>query len=217
MVGNSLRIAADRHSTSPGSSRASVAIDHANDSAFSCVLGSSAGSRQLTTRPTPPSSLRSSSSKASTWRTRATRALKAFARSSEPSSDSLAMLRNLPKQPRLKPTSWIFGLFCSSSEKMSSVRARNCGWLPSRSSSGCTPSSFSMFRAQSRSSQHLSITSRAVAMPSFVRSCALICWMASAITWFGSSSLPKASSMAFSRNSRSSSDNCLKLLGAVPS
>mmetsp|Transcript_53969 Transcript_53969/g.167257 ORF Transcript_53969/g.167257 Transcript_53969/m.167257 type:complete len:235 (+) Transcript_53969:456-1160(+) len=198
--------------------RPSAARDRTKEAAFSRDLASSSGSKKASMSRMPPAPLSRVSSKTAAWRTRATRALKALARSSEPLGQALTTPRRVFMAPRLTPASCILGLLQSSSARISSVRTRmGPSWLSSRSSSGCSPLSFSTFRAQSTSSQHLSRTSRAVAMPSSVRSWDVICAMASCMTLFGSSILPNASSIAFSRNSLSSSDMGLNFDGAVPS
>mmetsp|Transcript_2600 Transcript_2600/g.5170 ORF Transcript_2600/g.5170 Transcript_2600/m.5170 type:complete len:258 (+) Transcript_2600:298-1071(+) len=198
--------------------RPSVASERTKEAAFSRDLASSSGSRKLRMIPTPPAPRSSVSSNTSTWRTRATRALKALPRSSEAFGQSLMILRQAFMAPRLTPACWMLGLLEKSRARTSSVRTRMAPECVSRRSiSGWRPLSFSMLRAQSTSSQHLSITSSAVAMLSSVLSFEFICAMASCMILFGSSILPKASSMAFSRNSLSSSESGLKFDGLVPS
>mmetsp|Transcript_33151 Transcript_33151/g.45064 ORF Transcript_33151/g.45064 Transcript_33151/m.45064 type:complete len:256 (+) Transcript_33151:377-1144(+) len=198
--------------------RLSRASERTKEAAFSREPGSSSGSKKLCMTPRPPAPRSRVSSKTSTWRTRATRALKAFARSSDPLGHSWTSLRKVFMAPRLTPACWMSGLLENISARISRVRTRMgplC--VSSRSSIGCKQSSFSMLRAQSRSSQHLSISSSAVAMASFVLSLDLICSTASCMILFGSSICPNASSKALSRNALSSSDSGLNSDGAVPS
>mmetsp|Transcript_59570 Transcript_59570/g.177244 ORF Transcript_59570/g.177244 Transcript_59570/m.177244 type:complete len:311 (-) Transcript_59570:31-963(-) len=198
--------------------RPSVARERTKEAAFSRDRASSSGSRNDRMMAMPPAPLSRVSSKTATWRTSATRARKALARSSEPRGHSPTNLTKTFMAPRLTPACWMSGLLLSRSARISSARTRMgplC--VCRRSMSGCRPLSFSTLRAQSTSSQHLSRTSRAVAMLSSVRSFELICSIASRMILFGSSIFPNASSIAFSRKALSSSESGLNCDGAVPS
>mmetsp|Transcript_75934 Transcript_75934/g.246430 ORF Transcript_75934/g.246430 Transcript_75934/m.246430 type:complete len:347 (-) Transcript_75934:24-1064(-) len=186
--------------------------------AFSRVLGSSAGSRSAANSATPPSDLRRVVSCATNDLTSAMRVRKAFDLSSDAFSASRVNFKKMPMAPLLMPASCMFGLLENSSAKISNPRIlTDPSTLTTMSRSACRPSSFSTLRATSGSSQSLSMTSKAVAMLSFVLSSDLICAIASINTLFGSSTFPKASSIACSKNFLSSSDIFVNFEGAVPS
>mmetsp|Transcript_101006 Transcript_101006/g.290626 ORF Transcript_101006/g.290626 Transcript_101006/m.290626 type:complete len:244 (+) Transcript_101006:224-955(+) len=195
------------------------AMDKMKDAAFSRVRASSARSSNWTSSATPSSALSRVPSCSGRCLTSATRARKALDRSSEPAAAARVCAKNSCIAPRFTPASWMLGLFEKSSAKISKVRARMESFAVSRarSSSGCKQPIFSTLRATSGSSQSRSMTSNVVLMLSSVRSSAMIFWTHSRSTLLGSSILPKASSMAFSKNLRSSSDITWKFEGAVPS
>mmetsp|Transcript_119704 Transcript_119704/g.298541 ORF Transcript_119704/g.298541 Transcript_119704/m.298541 type:complete len:321 (+) Transcript_119704:279-1241(+) len=195
-----------------------LAKDTTKETTFSRVLDSSSRLSSSTRSVKPPSDLSRASSWASRCRTSATKARKAFDLSSEPMGDSRVSCKKSCMPPRFTPASWMLGLLEKRSARSSKVRGlMEPPWERERSSNVWTPSSFSMLRATSGSSQRRSMTSNAVQMLASVLSSARICPRASNTTLFGSSIWPKASSMAFSKNSLSSSVIFLNCEGAVPS